>query len=166
MSRITHYAIRDLHAIEPDHEHPGTTDVIVKTDAGRVYYSEDVYGSPEHAAEFAQALPLDLDYWRENVLTGPALLGCADYTWVELTPAPRWIAGTNIPGYMPDSEPQECETQDEAKRGVIGWLKAEEDCVETEEEAETLAAFAEDVNLQSGEFSAQCLGCVYWVTLA
>lgn len=75
-----------------------------------------------------------------------------------------WIAGTNMPGYMPDSEPCEFETQDAAKRWIISCLKHDEDCVETEGEAETLAAFAEDVNLQSGEFSANCLGRVYWVT--
>lgn len=77
---------------------------------------------------------------------------------------PKFIAGCNTPGYLPDSEPAEFETQDEAKRYIISCLKFEEECVDTEEEAETLAAFAEEVNLQSGEFSAQCLGRVYWVT--
>lgn len=75
-----------------------------------------------------------------------------------------YVAGTNTPGYMPDNDPAEFETFDEAKRWVIGWLKHEEDCVDTEEEAETLCAFAEDVNLQSDEFSGVCLGRVYWVT--
>ena len=75
-----------------------------------------------------------------------------------------WIAGMNNPGHMPDSDPAEFDTQDEAKRYIISCLKHEEECVETEDEAETLCAFAEDVNLQSGEFSAQCLGWVYWVT--
>ena len=75
-----------------------------------------------------------------------------------------FIAGTNMPGYMPDNLPEEFETQDEAKRYIIGCLKYEEQCVETEEEAEQLSAFAEEVNLQSGEFSAQCLNMVYWVT--
>lgn len=77
-----------------------------------------------------------------------------------------FIAGTNMPGYMPDSLPAEFETQDEAKRYIIECLKFEEECVETEAEAETLSGFAEDVNLQSGEFSAQCLNMVYWVTTA
>jgi hypothetical protein len=77
----------------------------------------------------------------------------------------RWVAGYNMPGYMPDSDPAEFETADEAKRYIIGTIKLEEDTACEEKEAEELAAFAEDVNLQSGEFSAQCGNCVYWVTL-
>ena len=77
-----------------------------------------------------------------------------------------YIAGTNIPGYMSDNTPDEYETFDEAKRAIIWWLKHEEECVETEEEAEELCHFAEQVNLQSDEFSAVCLGKVYWVTSA
>lgn len=76
----------------------------------------------------------------------------------------KWFAGWNMPGYMPDCEPAEFDSQDAAKRYIIGELKRYEDEVETESEAETICAFAEDVNLQSGEFSAQCCGYVYWVT--
>lgn len=74
-----------------------------------------------------------------------------------------YVIGTNMPGYMPDNEPQECATFDEAKRVLIWWIKHEEDCVDTEEEAEELSSFAEEVNLQSGPMSAQCLGKVYWI---
>lgn len=74
-----------------------------------------------------------------------------------------YVAGTNMAGYMPDNEPVECETFDEAKRYIIEVLKHEEECQETEEESEALCHFAEEVNLQSGEFSACCLGKFYWV---
>jgi hypothetical protein len=75
-----------------------------------------------------------------------------------------FIAGWNMPGYMPDSEPEQFDTQDAAKRYIIAELKMSEDQAETEEEAEIICAFAEDVNIQSGEFSAQCGNWVYWVT--
>jgi hypothetical protein len=77
----------------------------------------------------------------------------------------RWVAGCNMPGYMPDSDPAEFESAEEAKNYIISMVKFEEDSAETEEQAEELAAFAEDVNLQSGEFSAQHGNWVYWVTL-
>lgn len=76
----------------------------------------------------------------------------------------RYIAGTNQPGHMPDNTPDVFDDFDSAKRSIIGELKQREDDAETEDEAEQLCAFAEDVNLQSGEFSATCCGWVYWVT--
>lgn len=78
----------------------------------------------------------------------------------------KYVSGTNMPGYMPDAEPSEHDTFDEAKRAIIWCLKHEEECQDTEEESETIVAFAEEVNLQGDEFSAQCLGMVYWVTKA
>lgn len=75
-----------------------------------------------------------------------------------------YIAGCNMAGYMPDGELCEFETQDEAKRYIISLIKMSEELAETETDAETLSAFAEDVNLQSGEFSAICLGWCYFVT--
>lgn len=42
--------------------------------------------------------------------------------WV-LIKMPVWIAGYNMPGYMPDNEPAEFETFDEAKRYIIGMMK-------------------------------------------
>lgn len=74
-----------------------------------------------------------------------------------------YIAGTNIPGFMPDNKPFECETFDEAKRYIISVIKAEEDDAGTEDEATMLCHYAEEVNLQSGEFSGLCLGKCYWV---
>lgn len=78
--------------------------------------------------------------------------------------SPMWCAGWNMPGYMPDSEPAMFDTRDEAKRYIIAELKRAEEDTESEDEAETLCHFAEEVNLQSGEFSGQCGKWVYWVT--
>jgi hypothetical protein len=76
----------------------------------------------------------------------------------------QWIAGTNMPGYMPEEIPEVFETQDEAKRWVIQEIKRDEDDAETEEEAEELAHFAEEVNLERGEFSRMMGNRVYWVS--
>lgn len=77
---------------------------------------------------------------------------------------PRFVAGWNMPGYLPDSEPAEFSDAEDAKRYIIEELKRMEDSTDDESEAEALAAFAEDVNLESDEFSAQCGIYVYFVT--
>ncbi|BAN92314.1 hypothetical protein X534_gp03 [Ralstonia phage RSB3] len=76
----------------------------------------------------------------------------------------KWIAGTNQPGYMPDDMPAEFESQDEAKRYIIGQMKYDEENAASEEVAEHLASLAEDANLESGEFSYLFNHRVYWVT--
>ena len=77
----------------------------------------------------------------------------------------RWVAGYNMAGYLPDSEPAEFDNAEDAKQYIIDAVKRAEDETEDETEAETLCAFAEDVNLETAdEFSAQCLQYVYWVT--
>lgn len=77
---------------------------------------------------------------------------------------PRFVAGWNMPGYMPDSEPAEFDNAEDAKQYIIDTIKRAEEETDDETEAETLCAFAEDVNLESDEFSAKCLQYVYWVT--
>ena len=79
-------------------------------------------------------------------------------------PSTRFIAGMNTPGYIPDNEPVEFEILDDAKHYIISCIKWEEDWRDIESEAEELCHFAEQVNLQSGKFSAVCLGTCYWVT--
>lgn len=80
----------------------------------------------------------------------------------------KYIAGFNQPGYLPESEPEEFESFDEAKRYIIDIIKTAEDDAATndeEEMAEDLAALAEDVNLENDVFSV--LGpddYAYWVT--
>lgn len=80
---------------------------------------------------------------------------------------PRFVAGWNMPGYMPDSEPAEFDNADDAKRYIIDQIKEDEDAAATEEdeaEAEDLAALAEEVNLESDEFTTRTVGgYCYWV---
>ena len=75
----------------------------------------------------------------------------------------RWVAGWNMPGYLPDNTPEEFGNAEDAKQYIIDAVKRAEDETDNENEAETLCAFAEDVNLQVDEFSGQCLKYVYWV---
>ena len=76
----------------------------------------------------------------------------------------RWVAGWNMPGYMPDSEPAEFDKVEDAKQYIIETVKRAEDETDDETEAEILCGFAEDVNLETAdEFNAQCLQYVYWV---
>ena len=77
---------------------------------------------------------------------------------------PRFLAGWNMPGYMPDNAPEPFATFDEAKRYIIDAIKREEEETDDEDEAENLAAFAEDVNLQSSPFGATCGRYHYFVT--
>lgn len=104
----------------------------------------------------------------ESIVAMVAALKC-DYDRLEelrdeKTARVRYIAGWNMPGYMPDGEPAEFDDVDDAKRYIIEAIKRAEDEAETEEKAEMLCAFAEDVNMQNGEFSARCGDYVYWVT--
>ncbi len=70
----------------------------------------------------------------------------------------RWVSGWNLPGYMPDNEPAEFDSAEDAKQYIIDAVKRAEEETEDEAEAETLCGFAEDVNLETAdEFSAQCL---------
>lgn len=80
---------------------------------------------------------------------------------------PRYVAGFNTPGYLPVSELSEFDDVEDAKNYIIHEIKHTEEYSDSEELAESLAAFAEDVNLCSGEFSAAGPeGLVYWVTSA
>jgi hypothetical protein len=77
----------------------------------------------------------------------------------------NYTAGYNLPGCLPEMEPQRFDTFDEAKRFVIRELKQGEDTAENEDEAERFCHTAEDVNLESGPFAIGPMpdGYVYWV---
>ena len=66
----------------------------------------------------------------------------------------KYVAVWNIPGCLPEMEPMEFDSFDEAKRAIIDALKEAEDGAETEAEAEKFCHLAEDVNLESGPFAA------------
>jgi hypothetical protein len=104
--------------------------------------------------------------WEDNELTcdhSGARIECA-YPPDDDEEKAQFVAGWNMPGYMPDNPPEEFATFDAAKRYIIDAIKREEDEEEDEEKAEALAAFAEDVNLQSSPFGATCGRFHYFVS--
>lgn len=76
----------------------------------------------------------------------------------------RFSAGSNNPGFLPDSTPDGFPTFDDAKRAVIAAMRSDADDAETEEQAEDLTHAAEDVNLESGPFRVTVAGREYWVS--
>lgn len=78
-----------------------------------------------------------------------------------------YSAGTNMPGYMPDSDPAMFLDFDDAKQYIIDQIKKDEDQAAEELNealAEELCHTAEDVNLQSAEFSVTIGNRAYWVS--
>lgn len=76
----------------------------------------------------------------------------------------NYCAGFNSCGYMPDNLPSVFESFEEAKRSTIWTIKTLfEEEANTEEEAETYCHAAEDVNLESKEFSYVVLGTCFFV---
>lgn len=81
----------------------------------------------------------------------------------------KYVACWNMPGYLPEAEPAEFETFDEAKRYIIDELKEQEDRhggeLEDEDSAATLCFAAEEANLESGPFETGEMpdGYTYWV---
>ena len=74
-----------------------------------------------------------------------------------------------MPGYLPEIEPAEFDTFEDAKAFIIAEMKSMEDSVETETEAEVYCHEAEDVNLWAecdsphAHTSHALFGYVYWV---
>ena len=74
-----------------------------------------------------------------------------------------YIAGWNMPGYLPESEPTEFETFDDAKRSIISDMLFYADSLD-EEGATEQTHMAEDVNLESVPFTVYAPdGMAYWV---
>lgn len=77
----------------------------------------------------------------------------------------RYVAMWNLPGCLPEMEPADFDTFEDAKTYIIDALKTQEDAAESEEDAETFCHAAEDVNLESRPFCTPPLpdGYVYSV---
>lgn len=77
--------------------------------------------------------------------------------------ATSYVVRWNLPGCMPDCDPAEFDTLDEARRYLIGVLKRNEDSAESEDDAEEWCALAEEANLigASGGICAGPDGYVY-----
>ena len=78
----------------------------------------------------------------------------------------RYVAGWNMPGYMPDSEPEDFEEFVDARRHVLWCIAQDSIEAETEEEADALDLFYKQVQVQTQEFSGRVGNRVYWVTTA
>ncbi len=77
-----------------------------------------------------------------------------------------FIIGSNVIGQKAANKPFRFGTFDEAKRHIIACVKREEYRQGTENKAEALCHFAEELNLESKEFSRPCLGTQYWIARA
>ena len=89
-----------------------------------------------------------------------------DFDRLEELRESRFSSGINTSCLLPFVHLDTHETFDGAKREIIYWIKRAEESAETEEMAESLAALAESVNLESAPFSLQGPdGLRYWVEL-
>lgn len=89
----------------------------------------------------------------------------------------KFIAGWNMAGYMPDSEPQEYDDFDDARDAVVEQMNErkydmEDDLAELEggegseslqSRIEELKTLIEEVEQQDEEFSVVFYGMAYWV---
>lgn len=75
-----------------------------------------------------------------------------------------YIAGYNMCGYLPDSEPQEFEDFKDARASVIETLQNLLDELDTPAEIEALEEFIEQVKAQKDEFTGIHNHVAYWVT--
>lgn len=91
-----------------------------------------------------------------------------------------WTAGSNIPGYLPESDIAYFSTWADAKFYMLDWLRQDGDALfesgETEDEralADEYSAAAEELNLDTGpewatslpsSTSQHDLGIVYWIS--
>jgi len=82
-----------------------------------------------------------------------------------------WVAGVNMPGYMPDVEPGAFETFAEARDHLLGLLEIDylylaemEDCEPTDNEIAEISLATDIVaGLKEDEFSAIIGRYCYWI---
>lgn len=99
----------------------------------------------------AMIAALDVDYGRLNDLRKAAKAG-------------HWVAGWNMPGYMPDSEPVTFETNNEALEYIADEIASVAEQCESDDEAKPLTDAAEAIRTYSGEFGQTIGQYHYWVT--
>ena len=82
-------------------------------------------------------------------------------------PASKWIVGTNMPGYMPDTEPHECRTHEHAKHCIIETVLVDADEAESDAVAKQLQHAANDMKSERSDFTYIVRGDMgekaYWV---
>lgn len=83
----------------------------------------------------------------------------------ELKKTPRFVAGWNMPGYMPDSEPASFDDADSARGYIADEMELCSDDESTpEDDASELREAAERVRTGSGEYGQTVGAYHYWVT--
>ncbi len=80
-----------------------------------------------------------------------------------------FVAGCNMPGYLPDDEPAQFDTFEEAKAYILElmqWhLDSEEGNIYADEAAlETLAECLDWAHVQTGDFGITASNTHYWVS--
>lgn len=68
-----------------------------------------------------------------------------------------YSAGWNMPGYLPEMDPMEFGTFEEAKQFILNELTFAEDATENEEDAEEFCHMAEEINLYSHTFHTRTM---------
>ena len=80
--------------------------------------------------------------------------------------SPKYAAGWNMPGYMPDSEPAKFDSADEAREYIAETLERlmDDESTISDEEAPNLQGIIETIRAESGELQTGNLyGHFYWV---
>lgn len=77
----------------------------------------------------------------------------------------KFFVGSNMPGYMPDSDPHTCATLKEAKESLASELRMRRDDFETEEfDANFNEAIKEVLTHRQGDYCSRNIGgYVYWI---
>lgn len=74
-----------------------------------------------------------------------------------------YVIGSNIPGYLPDSDPYETSSFEEAKSDLIASLLCEADYAINDEDAESYTDAAADVRSWTGPDTVYVCGRAYWI---
>jgi hypothetical protein len=78
----------------------------------------------------------------------------------------NYVAGWNMPGYLPETEPEFFADFDDAKRYLLNAMGDHADEYGTagdEDTAEDIETARQDCNLESGPFSVCVADLAYWV---
>lgn len=77
----------------------------------------------------------------------------------------NFVAGWNLPGYLPEMEPAFFSEFDDAKRFILNELGdlADDVGIDDDDKASEIDALREELNLESGPFCASVEGLAYWV---
>ncbi len=85
----------------------------------------------------------------------------------DLRKTPRFVAGYNMPGYMPDSEPADFDDVDDARSYLADEMRTFADQAaddeESKQEAADLRTAADECEAGTGEYGRTIAGYHYWI---